>query len=358
MGRKQRNNCNRTPITQLRPDGSTIKKIPSSLKPSRTRKLIRRFHTLLKYKSEIFNHLSHNNPYQINETNYLEYLKTKPDLLKSYNDSKAKIIKTFNVKRSTLRDDGIKNIQTMTTLSTKQISQLVGEIDGEIEKRGGLKVYQAASIKGQDSKRGGDTSKKMAAWIKNDKIWSSDMQNRKPTALEIGSLSSKNCISTCKIFGNVTRIDLNSQEPGKIEKQDFFDRTIPTSNSDRFDLVSCSLVVNFVPKPSLRGEMLLRITKFLKEPENAFDHKPLLFFVIPLPCVINSRYCNKEIMDAIFKNLGFTCVRSYDSHKLAYWLLEWHGSKAVNFKFKSAKKEVRSGSKRNNFCIVLEKKAE
>jgi len=357
MGRKQTIKRRKIPITQLKVDGSTIKRIPSSLKPARTRKLIRRFHTLLKYRSEIFSHLSQNSGYEVNDKSYLEYLGTKPDLQKSYNKSKAKIMETLNVRRTAPRNDENRSIQAITTLNIKQLCNLIGEIDGEIEKRGGLKVYQAASIKGQDNKRGGDTSKKMVTWIKESKIWSSDSSKGKPMALEIGSLSSKNCISTCKLFEKVIRIDLNSQEPVKIQKQDFFDRPLPKSDKDKFDLISCSLVVNFVSKPKTRGEMLAKATQFLKEPDTAFNQKPLLFFVIPLPCVTNSRYCNKEIIDTIFENLGFECVNYYTSNKLAYWLLEWHGSKAINLEFESKKKEIQSGSKRNNFCIVLGKRA-
>lgn len=40
----------------------------------------------------------------------------------------------------------------------------------------------------------------------------------------------------------MTRIDLNSQGPG-IEKQDFMDRPLPTSDQSRFDILSLSLVL-------------------------------------------------------------------------------------------------------------------
>lgn len=69
--------------------------------------------------------------------------------------------------------------------------------------------------------------------------------------LEIGALSPDNAAAKRPYIMN-TPIDLNSQHPD-ILAQDFLQRPLPKTNADRFDIVSCSLVLNFVPEPRDRG---------------------------------------------------------------------------------------------------------
>ncbi|VEU19739.1 DEKNAAC100488 [Brettanomyces naardenensis] len=270
-------------------------------------------------------------------------------LFNAYQKEKQKVTANFKLNEMTSQTQ-----ISIEKLSSYDLAVMIGTIDGEIAKRGGLEVYQAASIKGQDQKRGGDSSKRMVDWLKEIGIWQTKDMKIKPVALEIGSLSSRNYITSCKIFERITRIDLNSQEPGLIIQQDFFERPLPTKLVERFDLISCSLVVNFVSKPEQRGRMLRRITKFLKEPDDAVGGRCLFFFVIPLPCVKNSRYCDKQRIDEIMKSLGFECRKYHESHKLAYWLLEWKGSNSVDNEYAIGKRELHGGSKRNNFCIIME----
>lgn len=70
--------------------------------------------------------------------------------------------------------------------------------------------------------------------------------------LEIGALSPKNHAAKQPYINN-TPIDLNSQHPD-ILAQDFLQRPLPKTDEDKFDIVSCSLVLNFVPEPRDRGE--------------------------------------------------------------------------------------------------------
>ncbi|GMF00596.1 unnamed protein product [Ambrosiozyma monospora] len=170
--------------------------------------------------------------------------------------------------------------------------------------------------------------------------------------MEIGCLSSQNEISKCKIFQSVTKLDLHSQEPGVIEEQDFMERPIPKTDTSRFDLISCSLVVNFVPDAEARGEMLRRITKFFKTGDNGDGWPKMLFFVLPLPCITNSRYCDDASFGRIMGKLGFVEVKKHTSNKLAYWLFEYD-SKRRDLKFTVRKKELHPGGNRNNFCVVL-----
>ncbi|ODV87845.1 hypothetical protein CANARDRAFT_26045 [[Candida] arabinofermentans NRRL YB-2248] len=322
-------------------------KRPSSLKPLRARQLIRRFHILLKNKSHILGELSRRFGMQLMDENYETVLKTKKkNMYKEYSKSKEKIESELKVNKTPSTEDFKLDGQSDLQLISK-----LGEIDGEIKKRGGLDAYQSASTQGQDSKRGGDSSKKLIEWLNELGLYQNSSQSDL-TAIEIGCLSSKNMISTSKIFKEVTKLDLNSQEPGTILQHDFMDRPIPKDPSERFNLVSCSLVVNFVPNPELRGEMMKHITQFFHTPSSN-SPPSLLFFVLPLPCISNSRYFDNDQMEHLMKNLGFSCLKFYESNKLAYWLYEWKGNKYVNNKFTMKKKELHKGSKRNNFCIVI-----
>jgi 25S rRNA (adenine2142-N1)-methyltransferase len=68
--------------------------------------------------------------------------------------------------------------------------------------------------------------------------------------LEIGALTPDNYASCAKWIENEP-IDLHSQHPS-IKEQDFFER--PIISDKLLDLISCSLVLNFVPDPRQRGE--------------------------------------------------------------------------------------------------------
>ncbi|KAF1998876.1 hypothetical protein P154DRAFT_240642 [Amniculicola lignicola CBS 123094] len=225
-----------------------------------------------------------------------------------------------------------------------------------IEKNGGLPTYQAASKLGQSKVRGGDSSKVLVEWLQEEGILKTkpldESSNSPLRLLEVGALSTKNEISRHPKQMQVTRIDLNSQEPG-IEQQDFMERPLPTAPEDRFDILSLSLVLNYVPDPVGRGEMLKRLAQFLQKPDH-YDEKetklPSLFFVLPLPCVKNSRYMNEKLLLRIMENLGFAVLHKKSSTKLCYYLfrLARKGNKA-----KTEKRIVNDGVTRNNFSIIV-----
>lgn len=292
---------------------------PKSVKPQNTRKIIRRFHVLLKNKAIILKRLGWD------EDTYSQNLQPQHKL--QYNEG------TQTANQELMQLDNLKELELVKAL---------GQIDGEIEKNGGLQVYQVASTQGQSNKRGSDSSKKLIEWLKLG--YQLELE-KELSALEIGCLSPNNLISTSKIFQTITRIDLNSQHH-LILQQDFMKRPLPSSGDEKFNLISCSLVLNFVTTPQERGEMLKRITTFLKP-----DDLSVLFLVLPLPCVANSRYLNNDKLLEIMAILGFSQRFFHKSHKLAYWLFDWNGTTNK----KSVKKlEVSKGSGKNNFCIILE----
>ncbi|CAO2649475.1 Nn.00g068600.m01.CDS01 [Neocucurbitaria sp. VM-36] len=238
--------------------------------------------------------------------------------------------------------------------------KVADELARAIEANGGIKTYQAASKQGQAKDRGGDSSKVLVEWLQQAQVIDSPSRGRVGLGeaplrcLEVGALSTKNEISKYPSIINMTRIDLNSQGPG-IEKQDFMERPLPKTEDGRFDILSLSLVLNYVPDAVGRGEMLKRIPKFLRTHAGlsriSTEALPVLFLVLPLPCVDNSRYLDEELLLKILGNLGFVRNYSKNTSKLCYYLFSWTGNVTS---VKTEKKKIKDGPGMNNFCIVLE----
>ncbi|KAI4640735.1 hypothetical protein J4E93_008326 [Alternaria ventricosa] len=234
------------------------------------------------------------------------------------------------------------------------------EIAQAIERNGGIRMYQAASKQGQAKDRGGDSSKLLVDWLQQSKVLDPKARDRRRAGdaelrcLEVGALSTKNEISKYASVIDMTRIDLNSQGPG-IVKQDFMERPLPTCDDERFDIISLSLVLNYVPDAVGRGEMLKRITKFLRKgvawTETADSVLPVLFFVLPLPCVDNSRYLDEDLFLGIMGDLGFTMRFSKNTSKLCYYLFALTNEPKATT---AEKRKIRDGPGMNNFCIVVE----
>ncbi|KAI5254649.1 hypothetical protein E4T42_02273 [Aureobasidium subglaciale] len=230
--------------------------------------------------------------------------------------------------------------------------QTASAIRQQIEEKGGLKSYQQASIQGQSGDRGGDTSRILLDWLPKDLPKGHTIR-----MLEVGALSVNNACSKSDVF-DVTRIDLNSQAAG-IEQQDFMERPVPEINADKFDIISLSLVLNYVPEALGRGEMLRRTCQFLRAlpvlgfGESATEYFPSLFLVLPAPCVMNSRYLDETLLNQIMVTLGYTMVKKKLSTKLVYCLWRYQG-KGSEKRHKFRKDEVHPGKSRNNFCIILE----
>ncbi|RFU35874.1 hypothetical protein B7463_g527, partial [Scytalidium lignicola] len=222
--------------------------------------------------------------------------------------------------------------------------------------QGGIQNYQQASLIGQSNSRGGDSSKLLMEWLMPVLPGLKDKATKGQCLrmLEVGALSTTNTCSRSCAF-EMTRIDLNSQAKG-IEQQDFMDREPPADQGDTFDIISLSLVLNYVPDPVGRGEMLRRTVTFLRKGhdlEFAKDLFPSLFLVLPAPCVTNSRYLDEAKLSEIMESLGYAMVKRKLTNKLVYylWVLN-HDQipKVKNFK----KVEVKPGKSRNNFAIVLQ----
>lgn len=300
------------------------KRAPKTLKPQQARKLIRRFHILQKNKANILARLG--------KTLLILELDYKQVLGRNYTQE----LERFKLPKS------LELFKVDAALSQEELTKMLARIDAEILQRGGLNAYQMASTVGQNSKRGGDSLKRLVSWY-------DELKRTARNALEIGCLSADNAILTSGVFGEVSRIDLNSQSP-QILEQDFMERPLPAGENEKFDVVSCSLVLNFVPTPKERGEMLRRITRFLREPELT---NSCLFLVLPLPCVANSRYFDKDLLLRTMTTLGFDQTKYYEAKKVAYWLFDWKGEGAMKKPKPVKKKELYSGASRNNFYVEL-----
>ncbi|KAF2861995.1 hypothetical protein K470DRAFT_229696 [Piedraia hortae CBS 480.64] len=240
---------------------------------------------------------------------------------------------------------------------------------------GGIESYQAASSQGQAVDRGGDSSRILIEWLfknenhvpqTNTPLSPSRSEARpplnikesgqNPRMLEIGSLSTNNACSRSGKF-EMTRIDLRPPVPG-IEKADFMLLPVPETP---YDILSLSLVLNFVPEPGQRGEMLRRVSRFLRRgwegnvdasrsrDASGAPSNGLLFLVLPAPCVLNSRYLTEERLEEIMRSLGFA-LRERKVGKLVYYLWELVGPGDGRVWLKEV---LREGGGRNNFAVVL-----
>ncbi len=241
------------------------------------------------------------------------------------------------------------------------------QIQRRIDASGGLPTYQTASIAGQSSSRGGDSSKILVEWLGNARRHAlrspvaSQWNDCRLRMLEVGALSTTNACSRSKLF-HVTRIDLHAQGSG-ILQQDFMERPFPQSEQEKFDVISLSLVLNYVPDPKGRGDMLRKTRSFLRlnvgdelenvQAEDNDDEKlfPCLFLVLPVSCMTNSRYLLMDRLIMMMESLGYKLAEQKLSARLAYSLWRWRGCEEHRA---FSKTEINPGKTRNNFAIVLD----
>jgi 25S rRNA (adenine2142-N1)-methyltransferase len=248
----------------------------------------------------------------------------------------------------------------LETAKSKGNDAEVEELQKQIEALGGLKSYQQASIQGQSNDRGGDSSVVLMKWLEPtaDALSKAEPKLR---LLEVGALSTSNLCSKSGHF-DVQRIDLNSQGDG-ILQQDFMERPLPKSAAEQFDIISLSLVLNYVPDAPGRGEMLKRTCQFL-DTRHRIDRdaavqavSPALFLVLPAPCITNSRYMDEGRLGEIMGSLGYVLLQRKQTAKLVYYLWQLKSSpseartKTKTRKF--PKKEVNPGAGRNNFSVIV-----
>jgi len=270
--------------------------------------------------------------------------------------------------RNVIREHHTLQKQLSQAISTNNAS-LVTSLRSQIDAIGGLPTYQRASILGQSAIRGGDSSKVLMEWLtpllKRKFTHVTTQSHQKLRMLEVGALSVDNACSRSGFF-DVERIDLHSQHADILE-QDFMARPTPESGKlqhEGFDVVSLSLVVNYVGDAKKRGDMLRRVGSFVRmrfdmereeieEKGKMEEVFPALFLVLPAPCVSNSRYFDEETLERIMVHEGYKLVQKKLSKKLVYYLWQFKGVEKI--RRQSVKRvELRPGGARNNFSIVMQ----
>ncbi|EXJ79986.1 hypothetical protein A1O3_08272 [Capronia epimyces CBS 606.96] len=374
----------------------------------------------------------------------------RPPLLSS---SKSKPASALNPQRSSLSSKRTRTLIRAHHVLQKRLARAraendmeqIQDLEAQLAASGGLETYQLASTVGQSAERGGDSSRVLVDWLRPEiearrrgrKKDSTLAASSPPSSLahgasppltppplplrilEIGALSTTNALNMPRLT-SVRRIDLRSSGPG-IEEADFMTFPLPDSPDGSgewegrrgYDVISLSLVLNYVPDARGRGDMLRRTTMFFSrgheheqvdedfgehvvmhtEPrsdgqqDNGTDEDededegeqatqrhprkrgddqrqsrrllPCLFLVLPAPTLLNSRYITPDHLADMLSSLGYSDLEAKTTRKLHYSLWrfdpkrrdEWiaQGGKTV---FK--KKELNPGSGRNNFCIVLD----
>ncbi|KAJ8078469.1 25S rRNA (adenine2142-N1)-methyltransferase [Marasmius tenuissimus] len=227
--------------------------------------------------------------------------------------------------------------------SASLVQELV-DIQNEIEELGGLDSYQRMSTIGQGNDRGGGSEKVLIQWLKDAEMHKSGKTYK---LLEVGALKADNYAS-CTSWIETTPIDLNSRHPSILE-QDFL-LMDEEKNAEKWDIISMSLVVNFVPDITDRGRML-RLAHRMIVPDG------LLFLALPLPCLTNSRYLNFEHFKDLMNFIGFEEIHTKwkAGGKMVYWLYRRSSatSSGTSTPDKFKKKGVLRSGNRNNFAVLL-----
>lgn len=222
----------------------------------------------------------------------------------------------------------------------KKNQERIKQIHEELEKLGGIEAYQTASLNGEVAGGGFDSSswvlKELGFFFANlsqeqvlSKSKPSKMTNSVPSSikqlklLDVGAIvhrypqdkvlaTFQSNKLTQKTVLDVTSIDLNNSNDKRVKQIDFFDfaeqylsttpvpSSSPSSSSPCFDCIVLSLVINFVPDPRQRGEMLRKCFDLLLPSPYG-----LLFIVLPAACVDNARYMDSELLNVILKACQF-----------------------------------------------------
>ncbi|KAF8431802.1 nucleolus protein [Boletus edulis BED1] len=236
----------------------------------------------------------------------------------------------------------LKRQRQLKNASSASNAKELQDVEQDIDQLGGLAAYQRMSSIGQGKDRGGGSERVLIKWLIGMGL--SKRDDKGPLSLlEVGALKPDNYAS-CSSWITATPVDLRSAHPSIIE-QDLLTMNVD-EHTERWDVISLSLVVNFVPDPKDRGRMLILAHTFLRP-------SGLLFLALPSPCVENSRYMSFERLESLMSTIGFAATEKKwrQGGKMAYWLYRKTRGEGTLEKFE--KKSVCRQGARNNFCILL-----
>lgn len=216
----------------------------------------------------------------------------------------------------------------------------------ELAATGGLAEYQAASRRGEAAGGAFDASR----WVMAELPAAAGARAAPLRLLDVGAIVARfpATVPGCGLQLRPRSIDLRSADPA-VEQADFFDVAARArADAQEFDVVVLSLVLNFVPAPARRGEMLRRAHEIAAD-------RGLLFLVLPLASVANSRYCDAARIVAVLRAVGWRVVKATQSAKLFSLVCEKTAPVGGGAEVRALSKRavVRSGKDRNNFCVLL-----
>lgn len=201
----------------------------------------------------------------------------------------------------------LEKVKKDKSLSLSLKKQKIDTIKQEIDKLGGLSLYQKASLLGNKFFNSSTWLIKKLEEKRLNAVFSKDHPLR---LLDVGALD-LNYKQACWISAKA--IDLHPQLPS-IEKADFFE--LDDSNMS-YDVVAISLVLNFVGSPDLRGMM---IKKAFKMTANSNGY---VYIVLPLYSLENSALTTaNEFAVEIEKNCCCRLVDFSRSKKLIFFLFQ------------------------------------
>ncbi|XP_041461963.1 25S rRNA (adenine(2142)-N(1))-methyltransferase-like [Lytechinus variegatus] len=258
--------------------------------------------------------------------------------LASQNNESSKFMKRKIISRLHTIMKDIDKVKQDTTSSSDDKKMKVKQLELKIEELGGLQAYQQSSLLGEHLHGNVNTSKWVLQKLKEANIRSP--KGSKLCLLDVGALQ-ENYSKQTKWLDAVA-IDLNPQCEGII-KSDFFDFKV--GESDVYDIIVLSLVLNFVSSPSQRGEMLKRCQTLCRQEGH-------IFIVLPRACLDNSRYLDHALFEQMMESLNFDLVAKHDSKKLSFLMFR-KAEKRKEVKTSFHKREVRNGTRCNNFCIIM-----
>eukprot|EP00057_Strongylocentrotus_purpuratus_P000416 XP_001176184.2 PREDICTED: 25S rRNA (adenine(2142)-N(1))-methyltransferase [Strongylocentrotus purpuratus] len=250
--------------------------------------------------------------------------------------SKRKVISRLH----TIMKD-IDKVKQEPTVSQEEKKMKVQQLELEIEELGGLNAYQQSSLLGEHLHGNINTSKWVLQKLKESNVRAT--QGSKLCLLDVGALQLNYTKHTKWL--DAAAIDLNPQCEGIIQS-DFFEFKV--GESDAYDIIVLSLVLNFVSSASQRGEMLKRCQKLCKQDGH-------IFVVLPRACLDNSRYLDHALFQRMMDSLNFDLVAQHDSKKLSYKMFRKAERRRGSGEGKASfnKREVKNGKQCNNFCILM-----
>ncbi|PIK61653.1 putative 25S rRNA (adenine(2142)-N(1))-methyltransferase [Apostichopus japonicus] len=224
-------------------------------------------------------------------------------------------------------------------LTTQEKETKKENLQEKIATLGGLTAYQTASKKGEHHHGNFNT----AQWVIKalQEVFPAGQERPQLELLDVGAVSLN--YEKQKKWISCTAIDLHPQQADILECDLI---KFQMKQSEIFDVIVLSLVLNFAGTPEKRGRMLQCSSRLCKE--NGY-----VFIVLPLACLDNSRYMTDDLLDEIMASLGFKKVKGHNSRKLSFKMYQKEKAKGKqDFK----KRKVREGVRCNNFCITMERR--